>query len=83
MYRVACNQPKSRALFGSQSLCLRLKVFRRATVASRVAVALVELHPDHPLASVVAGKQSDQRLRCVLEAIDHIFLHLERAGGDP
>jgi hypothetical protein len=41
------------------------------------------LHLDHALAAVLAGKQSDQRLRRVLKAIDNIFLDFELAGGDP
>src|SRR6185312_10723295 len=41
------------------------------------------LHPDHPLAAVFAGQQSDQRLRRVLEAVDDVLLDLQLARRDP
>ena len=55
---------------------------KRATRQVRACPGL-RLQLDHPLAAVLAGQQSDQRLRRILKAIDDVFLDFQLAGGDP
>ena len=49
------------------------------TRASGGVTAARALHFHHPLAAVFAGQQSDQRLRRILQAVDHVFLHFQFA----
>ena len=55
-----------------------------ANTASSLAAPLgadevSRLHPHHPLATVLAGEQADQRFRRVLDPVDHVLLHLQLA----
>ena len=38
---------------------------------------------DHALAAVFAGEKTHQRGRRVFEAVDHVVLDFQLAGGDP
>jgi hypothetical protein len=55
----------------------------RSPLVSAFAGTTRDLQLHHALAAVLAGEQSDQRLRGVLQSGDDIFLHLQLAGLHP
>src|SRR3979411_2310407 len=58
------------------------KVPPRGAPVLQTGMSVIGLHLPHPLAAVLAGEQSDQRLRRVLQTIDDVFLDFQFAGGD-
>jgi hypothetical protein len=58
-----------------------------ATAMSREFDSVAEpgrlLQPNHALAAIFARKQSDQGLRRVFQAVDHIFLNFQFSGTNP
>ena len=56
---------------------------RKAGPARSARLPALRLQLHHPLAAVLAGQQSDQGLRRILEAVDDVFLDFQLARGDP
>src|SRR3954453_16021688 len=62
---------------------LRSSVKNAAARPGHAIASGTRLHLHHALAAAFAGEQADQGLRCILQALDDVFLHFQPAVFHP